>query len=156
MKAYFLFLLLMISGFCTAQNSSAETFQRLSEAAANYIPDTTPVPEDQLTREIRKLRSAKGGFNISEAVLFKIGEEKIRAAEKEQLENYFSSGDGKIQLDNAVIHIYRKYFTLQEIRKMTRFYKSSAGKKMSRDFPLIMLESLKAAETIGKNFSGKP
>ncbi|WP_376785803.1 DUF2059 domain-containing protein [Kaistella carnis] len=37
------------------------------------------------------------------------------------------------------------------MRKLIKFYRSSAGQKLSEKFPIIMLESLKSAEEIMKN-----
>ena len=74
------------------------------------------------------------------------------ASEKEKLEQFFTLGEGKKHLDNAVIWIYRKYFTLDEVKKLTRFYKSTTGKKMAANFPVIMLQSLKAAESIAEKY----
>ena len=152
MKTRVLFFALMISGLCTAQQTARETYQRIANSAKNYVVDTTAVPEDKFTREIRNLRKAKGGFNINEAILFKIGEENMPASEKEKLEQFFTLGEGKKHLDNAVIWIYRKYFTLDEVKKLTRFYKSTTGKKMAANFPVIMLQSLKAAESIAEKY----
>src|SRR5690606_34582638 len=96
------------------------------------------------------------GFNINEAILFKIGEDQqkgdLQKEEAEKLEQFFSTGKGKTELDNAVIWIYRDLFTMREIRKLTQFYNSSAGQKLSENFPLIMVQSLKAAEEIGKEY----
>jgi len=156
MKTHLFLFCFMLSNLLGAQISSKETFQRIAHEASQYTIDTTAVPEDRLTREIRNLRQAKGGFNINEAVLFKIGEEKskkeLTVADAEKLENYFTSGAGKKSLDNAVIWIYRKHFTLAEVKKLTHFYKSTAGKKMAANFPVIMLQSLKAAEAIAEKY----
>ena len=61
---------------------------------------------------------------------------------------YFNYGEGKRLLDNAVISIYRKHFTLEEINAIVAFYRSPAGEKLARDFPVIMLQSLKAAAMV--------
>jgi hypothetical protein len=47
-----------------------------------------------------------------------------------------------------MIHIYRQHFTYNELKQLVRFYKTSAGKKMAKDFPLIMMKSLIAAQII--------
>ncbi len=139
-----------------AQNQKQEVFQKISSKLKDFKVNTNAVPEDQLTKDIRKLRLTKGGFNINEAILFKIGEDQSKGelakVEAEKLEKFFDSGKGKTDLDNAVIWIYRDLFTSSEIRKLIRFYKSSAGQKISENFPIIMLESLKAAEEIMKNY----
>jgi len=152
MKAALFLLFIAFFNFFSAQISGKDTFEKIKSEAAKYVVDTTAVPEDRLTQEIRKLRAAKGGFNINEVLLFKIGEDKakgeITAAAAEKAEKYITTGDGKRSLDNAVIWIYRKHFTLSEIKKITRFYQSSAGQKMAENFPVIILESTVAAEKI--------
>ena len=55
-------------------------------------------------------------------------------------------------MNNAVIWIYRKQFTVKEINQLIRFYKSSAGQKMAEKFPILMIQSLKAGEEIKENF----
>lgn len=140
--------------FCLAQNQKQEVFQKITSALKDFKVNTTVVPEDQLTKEIRKLRETKGGFNINEAISFKIGEDLTKGdltqSDAEKLDQFFKSGKGKIDLDNAVIWIYRDLFTTAEVKKLTRFYKSSAGQKLTENFPIVMLESLKAAEEIMK------
>lgn len=153
-------LLILVCGFwgnlLIAQNQNQEIFQKISSTLKDFKVNRNAVPEDKLTQEIRKLRETKGGFNINEAILFKIGEDqqkgdlKKEEAEKEAL--FFRTGKGKTDLDHAVIWIYRDLFTLAEIRKLTKFYKSSAGHKLSENFPIIMVKSLKASEEIMKDY----
>ena len=142
--------------FCLAQNQKHEVFEKITSTLNDFKVNTTAVPEDQLTKEIRKLRETKGGFNINEAISFKIGEDLLKGdltqLESEKLDQFFKSGKGKSALDNAVIWIYRDLFTTSEVRKLTKFYKSSAGQKLSENFPIVMLESLKAAEEIMKTY----
>ena len=143
--------------FVVAQNQKDGVFEKITSALKDFKVNTTAVPEDQLTKEIRKLRETKGGFNINEAISFKIGEDLTKGdltqSESENLDQFFKSGKGKADLDNAVIWIYRDLFTTFEVRKLTKFYKSSAGQKLSENFPVVMLESLKAAEEIIKSYN---
>lgn len=157
MKKYFLVFTLFLMNFACGQNSGDEVFERISKEVETFTVDTTAVPNDRLTREIKKLREIKGGFNINEAVLYKIAEDQSKGnlskKDADQLEAYFSTGAGRAKLENAVIRIYRKYFTFPEVKKMTKFYRSAAGRKLSQNFPLIMIQSLKSAEKIGEEYS---
>lgn len=159
MKIATLFCLLFVTILLHAQSSAAETFQRISAAAENYVVDTTAVPDDKLTAAIKKLRRVKGGFNINEAILFKIAEDRnkgdITKEESDKLEDFFANKNGKVWLENAVIHIHRNIFTLSEVKQLTKFYQSEAGKKMSANFPVIMLQSMKAAEKIIEAYKQK-
>jgi uncharacterized protein len=92
------------------------------------------------------------GFNISEAIDFKMQEDEIKkegaASDRTMLRQSFAGGNGKKWLDNAVVWIYRRHFTFQELKQMEKFYKTPAGKKLATNFPVIMLESLAAAQII--------
>ena len=118
----------------------------------NFKIDTTAPPNDKITRKIITLRNLKGGFNINEAIDFKIAEElqkkEVPKAQTEELQRYFKSGLGKTYLDNATIHIYRDHFTYKELKQLVKFYKTPTGQKLSADFPIIMMQSLRAAEII--------
>jgi len=46
------------------------------------------------------------------------------------------------------VHIYRDHFTYGELKQLLRFYKTNAGQKLATDFPIIMLQTLVAAEQI--------
>lgn len=134
-------------------------FERLTTEVKNYKPDTSAVPNDKVTRKIIEVRELKGGFNINEAVAFKIEEERQKKeTPKEELDKmaaFFKSGNGKKWLDNAVIWIYRQRFTYKELRQLAKFYRTPAGKKMGNDFPVIMLQSLAAGEMIKAMYTGK-
>lgn len=154
MKNYILISLIFLGNLSFGQTSGKEVFERIAKETAAFSIDTTAVPNDRLTEEIKNLRKIKGGFNINEAVLYKIAEDKnkgeILDSDAEKLESYFTDGAGKNELENAVIWIYRKYFSLSEVKKLNKFYRSSAGQKLSQNFPIIMIQSLKAAEQIGE------
>ena len=156
MKKCFVIVSFLFLNFCAAQNQHSEIFQKITSTLKDFKANTSAVPEDQLTHEIRKLREIKGGFNINEAILFKIGEDlskgDLTELDAEKLDHYFKVGQGKTDLDNAVIWIYRDLFSSSKIRKLTKFYRSSAGQKLSQKFPIIMLESLKSAEEIMTNY----
>lgn len=138
-----------------AQNESAPLpgiFDRLSSEMKNFKPDTSAVPEDRITRKIRQLRALRGGFNVNEAMEYKLSEEEKEGKTAPEtiayLRKEFSTGHGKELLDNAVIHIYRNRFTYPELKKLVKFYRSSAGQKFATDFPFIMLQTLAAGEQI--------
>lgn len=141
-----------------SQNSSAgdsayaTIFRRISSELGNFRADTTSVPNDKITRKIKELMELKGGFNINGAINFKIEEDRskneLSKEEMDKLSEFFRNGSGKRWLNNAVIHIYRKYFTYRELKQAVRFYKTSGGKKMADSFPILMLQSLAAAQFI--------
>lgn len=134
----------------------ASVFERLTREMGGFKPDTTAPPADKVTQKIIELRSLRGGFNINEAIAFKLEEEKQKgempADAQQKMKDYFTTGNGGRLLDNAVIWIYRKQFTYDELKDMVKFYKTAAGQKMAEAFPLIMLKSLAAGEMLKKGF----
>lgn len=139
-----------------AQKSGAAVFERITKAAASYKLNTSTPPDDKITKKIIELRNLRGGFNINEAIAFKIEEDRQKKempeAELKKLADFFTSGQGKTSLDNAVTWIYRDNFNYKELKQVVKFYKTSAGQKMSDNFPVIMLQSLAAAEQIKAEF----
>lgn len=161
----FLFLALLIcccGGDSFSQNASPakpdaqELFTQISDELNDYKPDTTEPPDDRITREIKKLRKLRGGFNINEAIDYKIAEDRqkgeIPAAALDKISAFFKTGNGKKWLEHALIWIYRRHFTYQELKQLVKFYRTSAGQKMAATFPVVMLQSLKAAEAIKSSY----
>lgn len=93
---------------------------------------------------------------MGEALSFKMGEERqkgeVPVAQLQQLETFFLAGNGKKWLDNAMVWIYRNHFSAREIKQLVKFYRSDAGRKMSTHFPVIMLQSLAAAQGLKDQF----
>lgn len=135
-----------------ASKAATGIFDRIARSVKEFKMDTTAAPDDKVTRKIIELRSLRGGFNINEAIDFKIEEDRqkneVSKEEIEKLSVFFQSGDGKRWLDNATVWIYRRHFTYKELKDLVKFYKTSAGQKMASDFPIIMMQSLSAAEMI--------
>ena len=152
-KMLLFFLIATICENAIAQ-SSDNIFESLTIELKKFKPDTTAPPNDKITKQIIKLREIKGGFNINEALQFKIGEEKTKGEKpKEEIEKlmaYFTNGHGAELLNNAVTWIYRNEFSFSELKKLTKFYKTSAGHKLSSRFPAIMLKCLAASEIIAE------
>ncbi len=163
MKIYFiLFLLFSSTVFSFAQTDptiktkEASVFDQLATTMASYKIDTSAVPQDKITKTITALRKTRGGFNINEAIMFKLGEDRqkneISQADSIKLSDYFFKGNGKRWLDNAITWIYRSHFSYAELKKMLKFYNTPAGKKMASEFPLIMMKSLIAGEKVKEMF----
>lgn len=135
-----------------SNQDTMNVFKRVEKSMKEFTLDTTAAPDDKITRKIIQLRSLKGGFNINEALDFKIEEERqdkeTNSVELDKLSLFFKSGNGKKWLDNAVIWIYRRNFNYKELKHLVKFYKTPAGQKMANDFPIIMMQSLAAAEMI--------
>ena len=152
----FAFCFLSIAGY---SQDSLGIFQRIGAGLKDYKLDTSAAPDDKITKKIRELRALRGGFNINEAIDFKIEEDRqkneVPKEELDKLAAFFKAGNGRQWLDNAVTWIYRQHFTYPELKQLVRFYRTSAGKKMADDFPIIMLKTLRAGEMIKEMYDKK-
>jgi hypothetical protein len=159
MKKSLLIVLFLSQLNVFSQDNKETIFKRISETMQTFKIDTSAVPKDKISDKIRELRTLKGGFNINEAMEYKIAEAKskneISEVEYEKLKIFLTEGNGKKWLDNAIIWIYRNHFTYNEIKQLVKFYKTEAGKKLATDFPILMIESVKSAETIMEQFKEK-
>jgi uncharacterized protein len=150
----FIFCLLSFACYAqdTAKNKVPSIFERIATGVKDYKLDTSAAPNDKITKKILELRDLRGGFNINEAIDFKIAEDRqkneVSKEELDKIASFFKSGNGKRWLDNAIVWIYRNHFTYSELKQLVKFYRTSAGQKMADDFPVIMLQSLRAGEMI--------
>ncbi|GAA4737819.1 hypothetical protein GCM10023229_15980 [Flavisolibacter ginsenosidimutans] len=130
--------------------------ERITKEVSTYKPDTTSPPADKITQKIIELRKLRGGFNVNEAIAFKLEEDRQKgetpADVQKKFADFFTTGSGKRWLDNATIWLYRNRFSYAELKQLVKFYKTSAGQKMAADFPIIMLESLAAAQMLKDSF----
>mgnify|MGYP003286322833 FL=1 len=161
-KLLFAFCLLCFSLPLRAQTdtlrkaNSNSIFDKITQSVSQFKPDTTAPPQDKITKKIQELRALRGGFNIGKAIEFKLEEDRRKgempAAQMDALTHFFTDGNGKQKLDHAITHIYRNLFTYKELKQLVSFYKKSAGQKLATEFPLIMLQSLAAAEMLKTEF----
>ena len=135
-------------------------FEKMMMELKTFVPDTSNAPDDKLTHEIKKFRQLRESFSINEVILYKISDDKNKketsAGMADTLLQQFTNGDGKRRLTNAITWIYRKHFTYKEMKQMVKFAKTSAGKKMAGEFPIIILQSLASLQNIYDGIAKKP
>ena len=118
-------------------------------------PDTTAVPEDELTFEIRKLfvevRSVETAIETLKRQLESMKHEEHDLPDEffDRLLSEFSSESTTRILENMMIRTYRKFFTIDDVKELSKFYRSDIGKKSVKFFPAIFEESTKAGAQIG-------
>jgi hypothetical protein len=117
--------------------------------------DTLAVPEDNLTRKIRQLRTERSGLTTETIIRIKISDEqgKDKAHDKDfynKLLAEMTTGNTGRLMENCMINLYRRSFTETEIDELIQFFKTSAGRKMDTDYFLLMVESVKDAEQLLK------
>ncbi len=167
MKQAFLIILILSNfiSFCHAQSvknlppPEVSSLMKIVTEMKNFEPNFSMPPDDKVTAKIIEYRSLRGGFNINEAIEYKMAE----AAEKKEMHDsviqkmkfYFTAGEGKQKLNNAMVWIYREKFSYPELKKLVSFARTAAGAKMFEISPVIMLQSLATAEMLGEEFKRK-
>jgi len=118
--------------------------------------DTLDAPNDAFTQKIRELRKVKGGLTIESIVQLKVMEEKQKDTSRAKREFYdkllkeATEGRTAKLMENCMINMYRRTFTEGEVDELVKFYKSSAGQKMDKEFLVLLVESAKGAEQLLK------
>lgn len=117
--------------------------------------DTAAVPNDALTAKIKDLRKEKKGLNLETILKIKITEEQQKdtshsKAFYDALLDDVTKGRTSKLIENSLVNLYRRTFTEPEIDELIKFYKTSAGKKMDKEYILLMVESIKGAEQLIK------
>jgi hypothetical protein len=156
MKAVISILALLIPFLSFSQIDSSFINKIKALDTANILKsDTLSVPGDLLTKKIKLLLSEKKGLTIGTILKIKITEEqqKDTTHSKEfynKLLEEVTTGKTNKLIENSLINLYRRTFTEKEIDELVSFYKTSAGKKMDKEFLLILVESVKDAEQLLK------
>lgn len=156
MKHLSLLILLLAPIFCTAQFDSSLIKKIKALDTANVLRnDTVAVPDDSYTRKIRQLLSEKNGLSIETILRIKIMEDQQKDTSHSRefynrLMSEITTGPTAKLIDNCLVNIYRRTFTESEIDDLVAFYKTSAGKKMDREFLVLLVESAKGAEQLLK------
>ncbi len=155
--------LILLVSYAYPQNDSisggdtSSIFNRLKKGIKDFKLDTATAPNDNITKKIIELRLLRGRFNITDIIDYNMQEDlrKKGAANPQLKEDYqfFKYGNGRRWLDNAVIWIYREHFTYKDLKRLVKFYKTSTGNKMAEEFPVIIAQSLSAAEMVKDIYS---
>ncbi len=139
-----------------AQMDTAFIAKLKSLDTANILKlDTAAVPNDALTAKIKKLRSEKKGLTLETILKMKLTEEQQKdtvhsKAYYDALTADITKGTTSKLIENSLINLYRSNFTEREIDDLIKFYQTSAGKKMDKEYILLMIESIKDAEQLIK------
>ncbi|WP_207512390.1 DUF2059 domain-containing protein [Longitalea luteola] len=118
--------------------------------------DTVAAPNDDLTKEIKKLllvSNALGNANM-------VGRNFIETQRKsnsglpdeffERILQKFDNGTVSGFTENVIIKLYRQKFTLEEIREALKFYETPLGKKIAVELGPIMTKAGTEGEKFGR------
>ncbi|MEP6584346.1 MAG: DUF2059 domain-containing protein [Ginsengibacter sp.] len=156
MRALVFILSILMPFVSVSQLDTAFISKLKSLDTANILKlDTAAVPDDALTAKIKMLRSEKKGLNVESILKIKISEEQQKdtshsKAFYDALLNDLTHGRTSKLLENSIINLYRRNFTEADIDELIRFYKTPAGKKMDKEYILLIVESIKDAEQLMK------
>ena len=146
-----------------AQEKKIET--QTSETAKAETPQAEPQISKEFHDEIVQLLKVIGseslirqyGDSFSRMIISKLrsADDKLSQKEidlvKEETKKFM---DEKFQdLIENLVPIYANHFTMDEVRGISAFYKSPAGMKAIKEFPLITRESMATSNNWGKSVS---
>jgi hypothetical protein len=121
------------------------------------LPDTSAVPEDELTAAIRKMIVQTGaletGMKQGLANLERMKSEGQNTLPQEFFDRFateFSSGSFRRIFENYIIRVYRKHLTLEDVNGLIAFYETDLGKKTISVMPQLIGESLEGGAALGQ------
>jgi len=154
MKLIVLLTALLIPFLSFSQLDSAFILKLKALDTANILKmDTVSVPNDAFTQKIKRLLDEKNGLSVSAILKLKIMDEQqkdtVHSKEfyKKLIEDITTGKTSKL-LENSIINIYRRTFTENEIDELISFFQTSAGKKMDKEFLLLLVQSVKDGEQL--------
>lgn len=100
---------------------------------------SAPMPEGTKKELILTLIDAMGTKEALQAMLAQVSEQ-ASPQEKESLQKVLNLDE----VLNRLVPVYDKYFSEEEIKVLTSFYKSPVGKKLIKVTPALMEDSMKA------------
>lgn len=122
--------------------------------------DTTLLPDDSHTREVRKLMEQLDVMKMAVTQ----GELALKAQMQDNnpfLQEFFTRFSSELHsgriykmMENLITGIYRKNFTLEEVLQLEAFYATPLGKKTISILPEITQEGAREGEKIGR-YMGK-
>lgn len=119
--------------------------------------DTTAAPNDDLTKEIKKLLTIMNGMSTAVVVMKEAIESQRQNPASQVPEEFYNRflaaiDNGQVggMLENAIIKIYRQKFTREEVQEVIKFYETPVGKKMAAESASLATSSRVEGEKIGQ------
>ena len=156
MKLIILTTVVLVPFLSFSQIDSAFVLRLKALDTANFLKaDTASVPNDTFTQKIKQLLGEKKGLSVVAILKFNILEEqqKDTVHSKEfynKLTEDITTGKTSKLLENSLVNIYRRTFTENEVEELIKFFQTSAGKKMDKEFLLLLVQSVKDGEQLLK------
>ena len=124
--------------------------------------DTTLAPNDALTAELQKLVDDSKMVNIALEASATLITNNLRGNISPEMEEFYKRFQAFIKTEevtrfynNLFIKIYRKYYTIEEVRELRKFYQTEVGKKSIQLMNTVMQESMEEGEKFGEYWGQK-
>jgi hypothetical protein len=112
----------------------AEKLDPAKDAAIRHLLDLTEI--------------SKMGDNISTGITHEVQNAASRAVAQDQLPKFmqefstkFTAAAPSSKVTDAIVPIYAKHFTIEDIQGLTKFYESPLGQKLVKEMPAVVQES---------------
>ncbi len=107
-----------------------------------------------MTTELRNLLVTTGAVNLGVQFAKAMNQEKDKSGMPAEFYDRFykeiTEGESKKHYENLIIKIYRKYYTLDDVKGLITFYSSELGKKTLTLMPKVIAESQEAGSGFGQ------
>ena len=145
---------LLLAAFCAASPALAQsttapaTSSKPAPSAAAPAEKLDPA-KDQAIRHLLDLTEiSKMGENISQAISRQVQEAVGRGLAEDQVPKFMETFNGRFtaaappaKVTDAIVPIYAKHFTLEDIQGLIKFYESPLGTKLVKEMPQVVQES---------------
>lgn len=119
--------------------------------------DSSLAPNDELTREIKRMLQMSNAVNIGLSTAEKLIQQQKESNSSAEMDVFFDAFLKEIKsprvytlFENIFVKIYRKHFTLEEAKELSKFYSTPLGKKTIRVTPLTFQESQEECGKLGQ------
>jgi hypothetical protein len=158
-----LLLALLLSVTATAQTKASKgkkqavaeappAMEQLEDTKIDAVPavqfDSSLAPNDELTREIKRMLQLSDAVKIGLSTAEKLIQQQKESNSSEEMGVFFDEFLKEIKsprvytlFENIFVKIYRKHFTLEEAKQLSQFYSTPVGKKSIQVTPLTLQES---------------
>jgi hypothetical protein len=160
--SHFTFIILLVFGLGITAAAQTTTVSPDKRAAIAELLTATKVfdqmqkamestmlgMEDQMPAIMRSSLDRVDGLTPADKeMLLKDVVEKSQVIGKKFRQRFFAEIDMKAFVEENYYPLYDKYFTLQEIKDMTAFYRTPTGQKAIDSMPMLLDESTKISFT---------
>jgi uncharacterized protein len=157
---------LLLAAFCAASPALAQstapatTSKPAQQAAGTAAPaeKLDPAKEQAIRHLLDLTEISKMGENISQAISRQVQEAVGRGLAEDQVPKFmetfnskFTSAAPPAKVTDAIVPIYAKHFTMEDIQGLVKFYESPLGTKLVKEMPQVVQDSQAAGVQINQD-----